>query len=492
MSATTLIDKHDATEIWDEFTEAESGLEKVQDRRNWWVRNKELVPIAPAEHAWANWLADSGDFIFDPLPDTFFLFEAGLWIRQTRAEIREIINCRIREEEKDSGEYLEKALTGRHLDALVARLAGHKAVVKRDAFSAVPVGVILVANGRLQIDKSGRVDFDAGALGLREDLQQSRLPYPYDPTAKAPSLTAWLNRIFSDREDDVSAIAKMLGAGLWGSSRWKKMLVIYGKANLGKSQIPLLAERLIGRQRVAEFETRRLGEKFEMRRFVGKVLLRAEDVEADFMTRAWADTLKQLTGFGSLRVEGKNTHEEFELRGDKIIVATSNFRLRVRTDVDKSAWQERLVYLEADGEPYAHGEQDVCFLDTLFGSEAPGILNFALSGLRALLEDGWEKSEHQDAMVERVMAQGDSVADWARACTKPEPPDIIKDRMGLTIAEGWASYIAWSKENGVEIWPERVWREMAIEAIERIHAKSVSHSLPRGGTAQRGWRGLTL
>jgi phage/plasmid-associated DNA primase len=455
-----------------------------------WICNAKGEPSGPSERFWIDALAASKDFIFDPLCEAYFHFSDGLWIRKTKAETRETVDSFIRQRMEGEGELnLDKLLSKRALDAIVERLAGHPCVAKRDAFANPPHGVILVENGRIEISRDGKIKFGEGS-GLREDLQQTRLPISYDPEADATKTEAWLTRIFSGRKEDVLAIAKMAGACLWGSNRWKKMTVIHGKANMGKSQIPLLIERLIGRQRVSEFETRRLGEKFEMRRFVGKVFLRAEDVEADFMTRTFADTLKQLTGFGSLRVEGKNSHEEFELRGDKVICATSNFRLRVRADVDRSAWEERLVYLEADGKAFKREEQDSYFLDNLFSSEGSGILNFALQGLVSLLTAGWERSEEQMARIKRVMEQGDSVAAWARACVGGNNDD--PQRPGITISEAWASYLRWAEENKIEVWPERIWREMAVEALEKTWGKTTSNNLERGETVQRGWRGVSL
>lgn len=384
--------------------EMSNAKPKRADSADGWLFNAKGEPTGPSERFWIDALAESKDWIFDPTADSFFHFRDGIWERITRAEAREGIERFIRATVGEvEGLNLDKMLAKKNLDPLVERLSGHPCVVKRDAFAVCPHGVILLANGRLQIDRTGEENFESGNRGNREDMQTSRLPISYDKNAISPRLLTWLRRIFSDREDDVQAVAKMAGAVLWGSNRWKKMVVVHGSANLGKSQIPLLVERLVGKKKVCEFETRRLGEKFEMRRFVGKVFLRAEDVEADFMTRVYADTLKQLSGFGSLRVEGKNSHEEFELRGDKMLCATSNFRLRVRADVDRSAWEERLVYLEADGKPYEQAEQDSYFLDALFEHEASGVLNFALAGLRVLLAEGCDRAPISGQLRMRVV-----------------------------------------------------------------------------------------
>jgi phage/plasmid-associated DNA primase len=471
-----------ADEVRDQGTIAELGF--VKDKYGY----KSL-----SEKYWMDRIAAQGVLIYDPVSSTFYRFERGVWFTRTKAEIREMVDAFIRAVVPvGEGIPLDKLLTKKSLDSLVERLAGHHCIVRRDAFANKPHGIVLVANGRLAIAKDGHISFRSDELGRPEDMQTTRLPISYNPDAKPLKTLSWLKRVFT-HEEDVNAVAKLLGVCLYGSCRWKKVVVIHGKANMGKSQIPLLAERLVGRSRVSEFETKRLSERFENRRFVGKVLLRAEDVPADFMTSTCAEPIKQLTGFGAMRVEGKNSHEEFDLKGDKIFVMTSNHRLRVKSGVDRTAWEERLVYLEADGESYERNEQDSYFLDSLFEDEeeASGLLNFALEGLQTILEEGyWQRSDVQHDRIKRVLDEGDSVIVWARECLSSAKDD--EDRPGVTISEGWASYLRWTEMKELQPWNERTWREIAVETVADVWGKSTSNNLNRNGLVQRGWRGLAL
>lgn len=474
---------------------AQSAYETAQneDQSCGYHYNKENEPSSINERYWIDAIAATRDVKYDPVVDTFFHFEGGIWEKRTRAEMREIISQHIRvNTSEELGVNLDKVLSKSRLDPLVERLTGHRDVVHRNAFANPPLGVVLTRSGRISLTRAGDLSYEAGNMGQREDLRTSRLDVDYAPDAKASLTLSWLNRIFCDREDDVQAIAKAIGACLYGASRWKKMVVIHGKADLGKSLIPELIERLIGAGKTAEFETRRLGEKFEMRRFVGKVFLRAADVDADFMTRTYADVLKQLTGGDALRVENKSTHDEFELRGDKLVMATSNFCLRVKADVDRSAWESRLVYLKADGEPYREDEQNIYFLDDVFADEGEksGLLNFGLAGLVDLLKNGWTRSETQMLRIKAVMDDAGNVTRWAREAVVNEPGD--PQRPGITISEAWTDYRLWCGANQAQEWPERIFREMAVEAIKAVWTKTTSDSIRRNDVQARGWRGLSL
>ena len=456
------------------------------------IFNAKGEPSALDETFWMETLAATRDLIFDPLSETYYIFFDGIWEKSTRPAVVEWVARQIA---NICPECPPKLRTRRAYNEIALRLAGHPQTQTPDAFSKSPHGVILVKNGRLEISMAGDIKFDEGCRGRKSDLKKSRLAMDYTPCARSEKTLTWLNRVFSDRLEDLDAIGNMMGATLWGSNRWKKLVYISGLADLGKSQIPLLVEGLAGRAACIDIETRRLGEKFEFHRFLGKTFLRAADVDADFMSRTYADALKQLTGFDSLRVEGKNSSEEFELRGDKMICATSNFRPRVKSGVDRSAWESRLVYLVADGIPYAQDEQDPYFLQSIFADseEASGVLNFALTGLQRLLVEGWKKSETQVARVTAVMDQGSHVEDWISESIE-KTPNGLEDpaNPGLTISEAWANYQDWCESNEIDSWNQQTWTEMAKTAIEDTHKKSTCNNLNRGKCHQRGWRGISL
>ncbi len=450
------------------------------------------------EKFWAVSFSESTRIIFDPLDSTFYWFHRsgakhGLWEKMDKRSVREELDEHIRlvgsRISTVSAEMFAKLLKNKNLDCIVDRLAGLRDCIKIGAFANVPHGVLYVANGRLEITRDGDIHFTEGD-DRPADLMRTRLLIRFNPAAKPKRLRAWFERIFQGREDDVQALAKFFGACVYGSNRWKKMLFVSGKTNCGKGMIPLVAERLIGSERATEYETGRLGERFEMQRFIGRVLLRAADVDADFAMRAYADRLKQLTGFDPIRAELRYENSAPVLRGDKMIFAASNFPLKVRIGVDRPAWEERLVYLVADGESYEKDEQDNYFLENLFAdeTEASGILNFALLGLQDLLRKGfWERSEDQMIRLHGVMENSDTVNRWVAArltyCANGE---------GVTSSEAWGDYFRWCKSAKVPAWPERQFQTSVKASIEDQLGKTQSHDCRRGDSQQRGWKGLAI
>lgn len=449
------------------------------------------------EKYWLGAIAKKENLLYCKLAQSFFHFRDGLWSIRTKAEVREIVDGMIRDAVPRNSEVykeLDRLLRLKELTSLADRLAGHQDIVKEDPFSKAPLGVVLFENGRLLIDyENAEVKFQPEHPGCPKDYKTYRLPIRYNPNAEAVKTKQWLEEMFS-HEGDREAIKKMLGVCLWGSNEWKKMIYCYGEADIGKTQLSHLVSNLIGQSKTVSFTSKQLSNRFEMRRLVGKVFVLASDVEANFMClEGTSDVFKQMVGRDPIRVETKFRGEEHYMLGDKMVFACSNFTARVRALGDASAWRSRLVLINADGKAYRDGEADTRFVHKLFEDreEASGIVNLAIEGLLQILNDRhWARTSEQMERLEQVLSENQAVNDWARDAITVG--DFSEEHVGVTSAEAWASYVRWTEAKGLQPWSERIFQELATDAIQCVFGKNKSHNLHRGPTAHRGWRGLSL
>lgn len=449
------------------------------------------------EKYWLDTIARQGHLIYCSLAQSFFFFDDGLWSIKSKAEVREIVDIAIRDavpRHSDIYKELDMLLKLKVLNAVVERLAGHPEIVKADPFSKAPLGVVLFENGRLVIDyDNAELKFQPEHRGCPRDYKTYRLPIRYNPRADAFRTKQWLEEMFS-HEGDREAIQKMLGVCMWGSNEWKKMIYCYGEADIGKTQLAHLVSNLIGQSKTVSFTSKQLSNRFEMRRLVGKVFVLASDVEANFMClEGTSDVFKQMVGRDPIRVETKYKADEHYMLGDKMVFACSNFTARVRALGDASAWKSRLVLINADGKAYRDGEADTRFVAKLFADpeEASGIVNLALAGLLQILNDRhWARTSEQIERLEQVLSENEAVNDWAREAISIG--DFSEEKAGVTSGEAWASYLRWTESKGMQPWSERIFQELATDAIHSVFGKRKSHNLHRGPTAHYGWRGLSL
>jgi len=100
------------------------------------------------------------------------------------------------------------------------------------------------------------------------------------------------------------------------------------------------------------------------------------------------------------------------IRGEFNILITSNTRLKIRIDSDRSACKRRLVVIRYD-RPYA-GMEIPEVAKFLVAKEGPGILNWCICGAQLLLGDIQQSgslilSEAQQRRVEDLLNESDSI-----------------------------------------------------------------------------------
>lgn len=395
---------------------------------------------------WAQAMSDR--VFFETLDSSFHRFQAGLWQPVTRAQLRGMVDETVRGWfGHEDGAGFEKILADRKLDGVVNAIESFS--TRTRAFQSSPENVILVGNGRLEKTPEGWRF--SGEEGRPEDLKRTRYPANYDPTAKAPKVIAWLERMFSGRQDDVLACQKMAGACLSGKNKYKRFLVIAGNQihedsenqDLGKGKFLRLLSKIAGEECTAALRTKFLEEKHETRRFVGKTLLVAGDVPSNFLMLPGASKLKELTGQDVVGVENKGNDGGSYILGYYSIAVASNFRLIIISGADAGAWRTRLVYLIADGKPFEEGEKDINFLENLWEEEGPGILNWALEGLRMLEADGdWLLSEAQKETLNDILDESASITKFVKDRLEPTKNG------GMTTENLYAGYRNYCTERG--------------------------------------------
>lgn len=455
--------------------------------------------------------------ICDPVERAWFSFEGRIWEQRSYAEIQSMVIDYISKtcaceghqarvlEDKDS-EFADAntqtiarlASTG-VAENIAKRLAGHRAVVRRDPFAKRPLGVLTLKNGRLQIHEDGQVSFEPGAVARPEDLATDVLPIDFNPKARARRLRAWLRRIFKGRRGDVQAIAKTFGSVVWGEQPWKKMLLVRGESGRGKSQFGLIAGRLAGRGRVADFDPAQLGSRFEASSFVGKSVLRAPEVAGDFLMSKAGSILKSMCGGDPLPTRKHYTADAPEQLGTKTVIATTDQKLSLRADVDRPSWKARLVLLEADGPAVALRDQmsTTGFVSALFddAEEASGILNFAIAGLRQILRAGkgrggqWGLSVLQEERLDILFDEGESVSRWVQerlGC-------VTGGKGGLSTNVAYEDYFKWAQKHAITPWKFNTFSKLAKDAVAQIFGATCRKDIPSaeaGGSVV--WGGFFL
>lgn len=435
------------------------------------------------ESYWAGLYAAEHVLLYEPDEKCFYQYNAvtGLYEELSADAIKQEISDRMLDASRAAQiPELERKRTATTLNNIVAHLRGM--VEKRHAFSDRPTPFIHLANGILVF----REDQEADLVPFSPEFySRNQSPIAFDETARCDR---FLNELLlpAVTAEDAVLIQQFTGLCLLGRNLIQRLLILDGEGGRGKTQLAIVIQSLVGTINVSQLRTEHLSKRFELYRFLKKTLLVGVDVPANFLNSNGATTLKGLVGGDLMDAEQKGGNGNFPVEGNFCVLITSNSRLCVRLEGDLSAWRRRLLIVRYEAPPPPRKIPD--FGKLLINTEGPGILNWALVGLRQLLVDvaasgDIRMTRPQQDTVDNLLAESDSLRHFLMDC-------LIGDASSsLTVSELVEAYAQYC--------PARGWRAMPITQIHaqletlmlELFGTGKSNSIERDGKkSHRGFR----
>ncbi len=366
--------------------------------------------------------------------------------------------------------------------SLVSQLRG--LVEHKGAFDTARRKLIHIANGMLDLS-SGTPDLIAFHPDYRS-LHQ--LPWTYDKTAQCPRfLKELLDPAMSP--GDIALLQKLCGQVLLGSNLSQKVVVLEGPGGAGKGTFSEVLDLIVGERNVAELRTSHLTNRFELGAFLGKILLCGRDVNGTFLNGAGASVLKKLTGGDLLEVELKGQQGRQNMRGVFSVFITTNTRLLVALEGDKSAWERRLVVLRflrsSFVKPIPH------FARNLIEEEGLGIFAWMVEGAVKFLEDIHQFGQvfmdpDQKARVTELLTESDSIASFVAQRT------VAYSQGYTTTATLFLAYGEYCANAGFDAIPERLFQKRVGTELLEIHGAHSSENVVQHGVRKRGYAGVRV
>ncbi|MBA3312615.1 MAG: phage/plasmid primase, P4 family [Planctomycetota bacterium] len=245
--------------------------------------------------------------------------------------------------------------------------------------------LIAVQNGLLDIDTA--VAGDPGALRPHspEWFSTVCLPYAYDRAETCPKWQAVLRRNLSGDNERIDVFQEFVGYCLTRSTDEQKFLMLLGDGAVGKSSALAGLIGVLGFENISSVPLERFGDRFALFQTLGKLAnIAAEIGETDKVAEGF---LKALTSGDPFEFERKHRDPVTALPTARLIFSSNNFpRFNDRTG---GLWR-RLILLPFD-EVIPPAER-IKGLDKAAywhaAGELPGMLNWAIEGLRRLREQG--------------------------------------------------------------------------------------------------------
>ena len=250
-----------------------------------------------------------------------------------------------------------------------------------------------VERANLVAVENGLLDVDAAIAGTADALRphsplwfaETCLPYPFDPTADCPLWRQVLDGNTGGDYQMQAVLQEFAGYLLTPDTDEQKFLMLHGEGKTGKSSALAALIALLGRENVSSVALERFGERFALAGMMGKLAnVAAEIGEVDKVAEGH---LKSLTSGDQMEFERKYLDSTFAVPTARLVFSTNN--LPRFTDRSGGLW--RRMILMPFNRVIPPGER-IRGLDKAAwwsrSDEMPGVLNWALAGLKRLRQQG--------------------------------------------------------------------------------------------------------
>lgn len=305
------------------------------------------------------------------------------------------------------------------------------------------------------------------------------LPYDYDGAATCPGWEAFLEQVLPDKKSR-AFLQEWFGYVISGDTRQHKMASLIGPPRCGKGTIGRVLEALLGASAVASPSITKLGSQFGTQGLIGKSLAVLSDVRwNDRRIGEAVPVLLEITGEDSQDVARKNREDWHGRLGIRFMLMSNddpNF------SEASGALAGRMIHCVFTQSFF--GREDIGLTERLL-AELPGILNWALVGLRRYRSQGRLTVPAESAEVIRGVRRVSSseMAFIEDSCDlDPESQESLNDL--------YARYRAWCREGGREHINTKEVFSKNINSAYRGHLRTIRSWM--GGQRVRFVVGLRL
>ena len=317
----------------------------------------------------------------------WWIWENGRYRNIDDVELRAMVNGQLLRvlDDADNLKYVEQSLVANTVRAMESKCLVKGTITLPAWLGEEPItdgtDLLAMANGLLDLDAAILEEEQCLRVPTSEWFSLTSWAFGFDPEATCRTWRRFLKEVLP-RESERFLLQEYLGYCLSFDTSQHRFLVLVGEGANGKSVVTEVATHCLGHDNVTHVGLERFGDRFSMAPMMGKL---ANIVSELGVVRGVAeDFLKAVVSGDRVQVEFKFKSPVYVSLTTRLLFATNE--LPVFRDRSRGLWR-RLMILPFNV-TIPEEKQDKTLARTICDTEAPGVFNWMLAGLRRLRERG--------------------------------------------------------------------------------------------------------
>ncbi|MCX6748455.1 MAG: phage/plasmid primase, P4 family [Candidatus Pacearchaeota archaeon] len=336
-----------------------------------------------------------------------------------------------------------------------------------------PIDKICLKNGILNI-KTMQVEQHSPSI-----IFFNKVPVSHIPAADCPKIKKFLSEIIN--EDSILTLQELVGYCLYKRYSIHKAVMLVGTGANGKSTFLRLLKLFLGVKNVTSVPLQSLeNNRFSLSSLFGKLA----NVFADLSNKALVGTsyFKMLCGEDLIPAEKKFQDQFFFTNYAKMIFSANQIP---KSPEDTDAFFRRWIIINFPNQFLNNADKNL--IDKIATrDELSGFLNFAIEGLKRLLEQGdFTNSKSIKEVREQYIRMSDSVGAFVMDMVLSAPDEMIAKK------EIYTKYGDYCRKMGYPVEAENTFHK---ELQKEIRVEDYRPSLYVGGKKERVqcWKGIKI
>ncbi|MDU1509965.1 MAG: phage/plasmid primase, P4 family [Clostridium butyricum] len=220
-------------------------------------------------------------------------------------------------------------------------------------------------------------------------LSFNQIPFEYDPNAKCDKFLKFIADITENDSQLIALLQEIVGYCLTSETRAEKGFYFHGSGSNGKSLLTKIITELVGKENISNESINGMSRRFGLQSLIGKTVNISAENELKDGKAVNTENMKALISGDSITIDIKHKQPiEYKPICKLIFLVNS---LPNTTDVTYGYFRKILIVpfnRKFEGE-----DKDVNLFEKIKDDEMPGILNWALEGLKRLRSNNYKFTE---------------------------------------------------------------------------------------------------